>query len=259
MTKKTAQGSHSRRRVIGYSRVSTDAQGNSGVGLENQKAGIQAFADKMNWDLIEIFQDVATGMGPSSAKERMGLQRALSMANDNDALLLVYDWSRISRDNSSFEDIAKLLPDRDRIISVLQGTTLSEASAAGQHAYAQKQGEFISKSTKEGMAKKRAEGAVFGNPDIRGVQPSGAAAAEAKANTLSRRIADVLIEVGDETLTLAQIGEILNDRGILTGQGKPWNKSRIRVPLEKARAMIRNDEEKASDAHYKDNPLFGAF
>lgn len=89
--------------------------------------------------------------------------------------------------------------------------------------------------------------------------PSGAAAAEAKANTLSRRIADVLIEVGDETLTLAQIGEILNDRGILTGQGKPWNKSRIRVPLEKARAMIRNDEEKASDAHYKDNPLFGAF
>lgn len=109
------------------------------------------------------------------------------------------------------------------------------------------------------MAKKRAEGVVFGNPDIHSVQVIGSAAASEKAKTLTRRIANVLIELDDNSLTRAQIAESLNQRGILTGQGKPWDKSRIRLPLEKARALNADDQKKARDAHYANNPLFGIF
>lgn len=61
------------------------------------------------------------------------------------------------------------------------------------------------------------------------------------------------------TLTRAEIAEILNQRGILTGHGKPWDKSRIRLPLERARALIADDQKKATDAHYANNPSFGLF
>jgi DNA invertase Pin-like site-specific DNA recombinase len=256
MSRKSSQ---KRQLVVGYARVSTDKQGISGVGLESQKEGIRAFADKMDWHLIEIFEDVATGMGSSSVNDRLGLQNALVAARENNARFLAYDWSRFSRDTSSFDDIAQLLPNQDHILTVVDGKSLEEASAAGQHAYAQKQGEAISKSTKEGMAKKRAEGVVFGNPDILSIQVTGSAAASEKAIALTRRIANVLLELDDDTLTRAEIAESLNQRGILTGQGNLWNEERIRDQLRKARTLIADDQKKATDALYANNPAFGLF
>lgn len=220
MADKSGQGADIRQRVIGYARVSTAGQGESGIGLESQKAAIEAFVEKMDWELIQMFEEVATAMGPGSAKDQAELQKALSVAKDNDALILAWDWSRISRDTASFDDIAGLLPHPDRIISVMQGTTFGDVAAAGQHAYAQKQGEAISKATKEGMAKKRDQGAVHGNPGILDVQPKATAAASAKANVLVRQIAGILIEHGSVLLSREKVAQILNGRGILSGQNK---------------------------------------
>lgn len=259
MADNAGQGPYLRQRVIGYARVSTEGQGKSGIGIDIQKAAIEAFADKLEWELIQIFEDVASGMGSRSAKNRVGLQKALSAAKENDANIIVHDWSRLSRDTATFDVIAAKFPDPDRIISVLQGSTLGDASAAGQHAYAQKQGEAISKATQLGMAKKREQGAVFGNPAILDVQRTGTAAASEKATVLARQIADVLIELDAVESTRSQVIEILNDRGILTGQGKQWDESRIRLPLKKARELIAEDKRAAGDADYASNPNYGLF
>lgn len=259
MADRAGQDSYLRQRVIGYVRVSTAGQGESGVGLESQKAAIEAFAEKMGWELIQIFQDVASGVGPSSAKDRVGLQRALSAALDNDAKILVYDWSRLSRDTGSFNDIAAKFPEPDRIISVLQGSTLVEAVAVGKHAYGQKTAEANSKATIAGMARKRDQGAVFGSPSIRDVQPDATAAASDNSNARIRQIADVLIEYAPDTLTREQVAQILNDRGILSGQKKPWNRSRITTPLRKARVLVADEKRLEELDPYASDPNFGLF
>lgn len=259
MANTAGPGSPMRQRVIGYVRVSTKGQGQSGVGLESQRAAIAAVAGEMDWELIQIFEDVATAMGRTSVKDRGGLQQAMSSAKDNDAHILVFDWSRLSRDTGSLEDIAAKFPYPDRIISVLQGSTLVEAVAAGQHAYGQKMAEANRKATIEGMAKKRELGAVHGNPTIRDVQPGATAAASDKANDLTRQIADVLAELGCPKLTHHQLAEILNDRGITTRQNNTWNESRIRQKLVAVNALIADDSKKAGDAGYASNPNFGLF
>lgn len=259
MANKAGPGSPLRQRVIGYARVSTKGQGQSGVGLESQKAAIAAVADEMDWELIQIFEDVATAVGQTSVKDRVGLQRALSAAKDNDAKILVYDWSRLSRDTGSFEDIAAKFPDPDRIISVLQGSTLVEAVAAGQHAYGQKMSEANRKATIKGMARKRNQGAVHGNPRILDHQPKATAVASDNSNARIRQIADVLIEHGPVALTRKQVAKILNDRGALSGQKKPWTVSRITTPLRKARVLVADEKRKAELGPYASDPNFGLF
>ncbi len=44
--------------AIGYVRVSTDEQGNSGAGLASQRAAIQRECEHRGWQLREIVQDV---------------------------------------------------------------------------------------------------------------------------------------------------------------------------------------------------------
>lgn len=46
--------------AVGYCRVSTDQQGDSGAGLEAQEAKIRAEAERRGWDL-EVRTDVGSG------------------------------------------------------------------------------------------------------------------------------------------------------------------------------------------------------
>jgi DNA invertase Pin-like site-specific DNA recombinase len=52
-----SNGSNAPDRVVGYVRVSTDEQTNSGLGLEAQRAAIVAECDRRNWQLSRVFED----------------------------------------------------------------------------------------------------------------------------------------------------------------------------------------------------------
>ncbi|WP_164517251.1 recombinase family protein [Tabrizicola piscis] len=126
--------------MIGYVRVSTQGQGETGISLDIQRDAIRAFAGHLGIPVIEIFEDVASGRGAKSFPSCRGLQRALEAVRDHDALLVVWDWSRLSRHADDEATITALLPD---------------AAKAGQLLHAQCSAEEISKRTKEAMAKQK--------------------------------------------------------------------------------------------------------
>lgn len=113
----------------------------------------------------------------------------------------------------------------------------------------------ISRTTKEGMAKRGAEGAVFGNPDIlTTVQPLGVTTWSNSADDLVRKIADVLRDLDDPfEITYAEIAKLLNEKGLRTLQGNEWNASKARGPVRKARDLLRREE----DAARRSLPTFG--
>ena len=81
-------------KFICYYRVSTDKQGQSGLGLEAQKTICYAYARSINAEIIAEFTDIESG----SHNDRVELLRALDMLNfDKEARLLVAKQCRLTR------------------------------------------------------------------------------------------------------------------------------------------------------------------
>lgn len=244
-----------RRLAVGYVRVSTAGQGTSGISLDAQKVGIETFADAMGYTLVEVFEDVASGVGAKSFHKRDGLNAALDLAARADADLIVWDWDRLSRHTGFANQVRKVLPDSDRIVCAKEGTMMRDAARAASFEHGERIAQEISRTTKKGMARLGAEGVTFGNPLIRTyVQPLGAATWSNSAYEHVCRIADVLRELDDPFgVTHAHVAKILNEKGLRTLQSKEWTASRARIPLSKARELLRSEGEYA----LRSLPTFG--
>jgi DNA invertase Pin-like site-specific DNA recombinase len=91
--------------VVGYVRVSTGEQADSGAGLAAQRAAIHADAERRNWEVVAVHEDA--GASGKSLTGRAGLQTALTAVSSGEAdVLLVSKLDRLSR---SLVDFAGLL------------------------------------------------------------------------------------------------------------------------------------------------------
>ena len=96
--------------VVGYIRVSTSEQADSGAGLEAQRAAITSEAVRRGWQLVHVFEDA--GASGKSLNDRRGLQRALEAVEAGMADgLVVAKLDRLSR---SLLDFAGLMERAER-------------------------------------------------------------------------------------------------------------------------------------------------
>src|SRR5436305_1739197 len=72
--------------VIGYLRVSTAEQGDSGLGLEAQRNAIVHAAESRGWTILRFEEDIATG---TKVNGRPGLHRAIESCKAGDANAIV--------------------------------------------------------------------------------------------------------------------------------------------------------------------------
>lgn len=251
------QSSCLRRSAVGYTRVSTSRQGDKGTSLETQRIAIEAFAEARKYMLIETFDDVASGYGAKSFHNRKKLQATLDLVVRNDAVLIVWDWDRLSRHASFDKQVKKILSDASRIICAKDGMNMLEASRAAQLAHSETAREIISHNTKQGMARMSAQGVTFGNPEIgTKVQPMGTATYSNMRQEHDVKIADVLRKLPDPMgITRVQAADIFNQKGLRTLQNKEWTKSRVTEPLKRARAILLEEEA----AQMSSSPNFGLF
>lgn len=256
---KQARTTNKPRAIVGYVRVSTDRQGTAGISLDLQRAAIREYAHHTGLPLIEIFEDVAFGVGAKSFPSRLGLQRALEACREFDAVLVVWDWSRLSRHAGSEKTVKDLLPGPDRVVSLFEEETLSEAAKNSRLAHAEEQRNEISRRTKRAMNQRKYDGAVFGNPKMRSVQKSGTKVAKERSDAIIREIIDFLKMVLDEsTVTRQQVVEHLNMKGVRTLHGSPMDITRVTIPLRKAREFLAKEAEEEHRS-LQENPDFGRF
>ena len=85
-------------RVVGYLRVSTDAQAEHGFGLDVQEQAIRQWAKRENKVLTELFSDAGVS-GSNGLESRVALADALSAMKEGRAEgLVVYRLDRLARD-----------------------------------------------------------------------------------------------------------------------------------------------------------------
>ncbi len=90
--------------AMGYTRVSTERQGESGLGLESQRQAINAEALRKEWTVQQIYTDVASG---KSVDARPQLGRALAALDKGEAQVLVV--AKLDRLSRSLIDFAGLM------------------------------------------------------------------------------------------------------------------------------------------------------
>jgi len=211
---------------ITYRRVSTAAQGESGLGLEAQDRDLALFLDAHAPDgaVIASFTDIQSG----KSADRPELTRALDMARDTGATLLVAKLDRLSRKVAL---LAALLDDKRLSIRV---ASMPHADKFQLHIYAalaEQEREFISLRTKAALKEAKARGVALG-----GLRPGTAkrnAAVKAQADAHAHRIAGIIRPMRDSGATLASIGEALSAAQIATPRGGQWTPTAVRRALQR--------------------------
>lgn len=179
-------------------RVSTTEQGTSGLGLDAQRAAIEAEVARRGWSPVCIAQDVASGR---SLDRRINLTAALDALDRGEAeVLIVVKLDRLSR---SLVDFAALMQRARRkgwaIIALDLGvdmtTPAGELVANVVAATAQYERSLISERTRVALAAKKAQGYRLGRPVRLPVEVRQRVARErAEGRTLAAIAADLTTE-----------------------------------------------------------------
>src|SRR5205823_4234817 len=139
----------SKRPAVAYCRVSTRAQGKSGLGLEAQAAAIDRFADAEGYRLAERFVEIETGKGADALDRRPKLASALRTARKlgKDVPIICAKLDRLSRDVHFISGLmAKRVPFVIAEMPLADPFTLHIWAAMAQQERA-----LISRRTKEGL------------------------------------------------------------------------------------------------------------
>ena len=97
-------------KVIGYVRVSTDEQVNSGLGLESQIKKIKAYCDLYELELVDIVKDEGLS---GKTLNREGLQNVLSLLKNDKNIsgVVIAKLDRLTRNVSDMGYLAnKVFP-----------------------------------------------------------------------------------------------------------------------------------------------------
>lgn len=223
-------------KLVAYHRVSTAKQGSSGLGLEAQRASIEAYSDRIGASLVASFTEVESGKD----NDRPELMKALHHAKVTGSVLVIAKLDRLSR-NAAF-----LLTLQDSGVRFV-AADMPEANnfTVGIMALvAQQEREATSKRTKEALQAAKARGKKLGNPNGAAAlmragkgNAAGVEAVKAKAQDYAEDLRPVIGALQAEGLTsLGALAGALNERGIRTPRGGSWHKTSVGNLLDRLNA-----------------------
>jgi DNA invertase Pin-like site-specific DNA recombinase len=218
---------------VSYLRVSTDRQGRSGLGLEAQRAAVDAYLNGGSWRLLEEYLEVESG----KKNDRPQLAKALHHAKVTGATLVIAKLDRLSRDahfllgldKAGVDFVAADMPHANRLTVGIMALV------------AEQEREAISKRTKEALAAAKRRGVKLGNPNgaaaLRKAGKGNAAAVARVQEAAHQRAEDlqpVIQELQEHGITgLRAIGRALNERGVVTPRGGKWHPTSVVRVMER--------------------------
>lgn len=221
-------------RYIAYYRVSTQKQGRSGLGLDDQHQMIQRFLREGD-KLVQEFTEIESGR----KKERPQLQAAIQAAKLHGARLLIAKLDRLSR-NASF---VMVLRDSEVDFVACDLPDANTLTIGIMASFAQHEAEQIAKRTRAALAQKKARGFVLGKPenltDSHRAQGVLVIKENARIHSANRQAAELIRLYERDQLSLRAIAERLNEHGFRTRYGKLFQ-------CESVRRILRRADEKAS-------------
>lgn len=232
-------------KIISYLRVSTKAQGQSGLGLAAQRSAVEAYAKRTKSKILGEYVEVESGR--KTAKDRPKLRAALRRSRGTRAVLVVAKLDRLARNvnflsnlmDSGVEFVACDLPGANKVtLHIMAALAESEA-------------EMISARTKVGLAEAKKRGVLLGSarpghwdgvsdsqPGVfrrylrsEGLKRAVKAAAKANAALAEQAdsiVIDLITEARECGASYARIARQLNGEGYLTRRRGAYRANTVR-------------------------------
>lgn len=197
---------------VAYYRVSTDKQGRSGLGLEAQAETVSRYVEGKGGEVVASFTEIESG---KKSTNRPQLDAALKAAKKAKAVLVISTLDRLGRDVHFISGLMKSGID----------FVCADRPTAGRfelHIYAamaEEERHKISQRTRAALAALKAQGRKLGNPQ----QERVTAEQRAQREAFRRSIAPTVLELRSRGLTIEQMRDELNRRGVSTVFGKRWH------------------------------------
>lgn len=204
---------------VSYLRVSTREQGDSGLGLDAQRASIEVEARQRGWVITDEFMDV--GQSGKSLSGRVGLEHALAhVGRDGAEGLVAAKLDRLSRSVLDFAGLmAKAKREGWNLVALDLGIDLSTPSgrlmANVMASFAEHERDLIAQRTSDALQVLQQQGVRLGRPPV---VPSD----------VLRRIVDL----HRDGLSSVRIARILEDDEVPTAHGgRQWWPATVRAVL----------------------------
>lgn len=225
-----------RTKAVGYLRVSTEEQAQSGFGLDAQEEAVRKFADAVGLDLVDVVADPGVS-GTTKPADRPGFARILALAAARScSVVLVKRFDRVARNIAlavtASNDLDKV--HGVTIRSVTEG--IDTGSPAGKMifgllaAMAEGERDAIVDRTKGGRMQKAGQGGFAGGRAPYGYRINGAGGLVVDE---AKRV--IVLRIFDENgagRTLQAIANGLNADGIPSATGKRWHPSTVSYVLD---------------------------
>jgi len=217
-------------KLIGYIRVSTDEQAKSGLGLESQRAKIEAYAALYGHELVGVIND--DGFSAKSLK-RPGIQTALaSLSRGEAAGLLVFKLDRLTRSVSDMGGlIDKYFGEKAGKALVSVSDQIDTTTAGGRLvlnvlvSVSQWEREAIGERTAAALEAKAARGERKGGQAPLGTKWENKALATHEAEN---EVVDIIKALRATGMTLREIVEEINTKGVaVTRKGSKWHLTQV--------------------------------
>ncbi len=211
-------------KFVAYYRVSTQKQGQSGLGLEARQEAVRGYMNGGAWELAGEFVEIESGKNNNRPK----LQAALKLCRLTGATLIVAKLDRLSR-NAAF--LVNLMESKARFVCA-DNPNANELTIHILAAVAQDERKRISERIKAALGAAKARWAKLGNPNLAAVRPTDTSAANEKCKQLASAhhadLAEIIGEIRQSGVTsLSGVAGKLNALGITTRRGRKWTATQV--------------------------------
>lgn len=210
-------------KAIGYIRVSTADQADSGLSLAHQEAKIKAYCDALDINLVDVISDAGFS---AKTLNRPGMTEVINQIKNKsvDAVVIL----KLDRLTRSVKDLGTMttLFEKTGVALVSVQDSINTSTAAGRlvlnvlGSVAQWESEAIGERTKAAMSVKKASGQLVGSiPYGFNLADDGITLI---ANETEQKTLEVIRELRKNGMSFNKIARELEQRGIATKKGGKW-------------------------------------
>lgn len=230
--------------AIGYVRVSTAEQADSGLSIENQVAKLRSYAVVRELDLVDIIIDAGVSGGKALAAREGGAKVLRWTKRNPGCAVVTLKLDRMFRDAANCLTVTKVWDAKGTAFHILDmgGTSIDTSSAMGRMfltmaaGFAELERGLIRERTSAALAVKRERGEKTGGascPFGYRLAKDGVHLVEAPAE---QEALALILKLREDGFSYGKIAAELNLKGYMTKAGSEWKPVQVRRVCKRAAA-----------------------